>query len=102
MLKVWYRYAQKRPEVGFNYFGSWSRDPRQALKDAQASFVADPQRPVSIERTDSSGQWVNCGWNAEWVALLATYPLSEQDTRQWYSHFIQLLHANSLVSPQVK
>ena len=73
MKRICFRLAIARPEVGFDYYGSWNAyDPSPVLEDARRELQKSPHSLLRIQCSDARGREVDLGWNAEWLKLLET------------------------------
>lgn len=72
MKRFCFRLAIARPDVGFDYFGSWhSYNPAPILEEARRVLEHAPATVLRLQIDDGSGIRADLVWDPKWLLLLS-------------------------------
>lgn len=94
MNRICFRLAIARPDVGFDYFGSWNAyNPGPVLEEARRALAQDPSVGLRLQCSDERGKQTDLGWNSDWLHLLESRLQTGVSQEQW-----NRLAANALLA----
>ena len=84
MKRFCFRLAIARPDVGFDYFGSWyAYNPAPVLDDARRILEQSPFTVLRLQINDGEGIQVDLRWDVQWLLLLRMRNDLEMRQNDW-------------------
>lgn len=98
MTRICFRLAIARPDVGFDYFGSWNAyNPGPVLEEARRTLEQDATASLRLQCSDSKGKQTDLGWDPDWLHLLSHRLDTGVSQEQWNRFATQVLMAHSVM-----